>query len=73
MQLFEKTIKKTHHESGITTIIISSDEMEHIMKIVKSLKESELLVKGISETTKNETEEQKGRIIFSNAIKNISC
>ena len=30
------------------------------MKIVKSLEESGLLIKGISETTKNEAKEQKG-------------
>ena len=30
------------------------------MKMVKSLKESGLLLKRISETTKNETKEQKG-------------
>ena len=30
------------------------------MKMVKSLKESGLLMKRISETTKNETKEQKG-------------
>ena len=30
------------------------------MKMVKSLKESRLLMKRISETTKNETKEQKG-------------
>ena len=34
--------------------------MEDIMKMVKSLKESGLLMKRISETTKNETKEQKG-------------
>ena len=33
--------------------------MEDIMKIVKSLEESGLLVKRISETIKNETKEQK--------------
>ena len=33
--------------------------MEDIMKIVKSLEESGLLIKGISETIKNETKEQK--------------
>ena len=31
--------------------------MEDKMKIVKSLEESELLIKGISETTKNESKE----------------
>ena len=43
-----------------TASIISNEEMEHIMKIVKLLEESGLLVKGISETIKNETKEQKG-------------
>ena len=33
--------------------------MNHIMKIVKSLEESGFLIKGISETTKNEVREQK--------------
>ena len=31
------------------------------MKIVKSLEESEILTKGISEAINNETKEQKGR------------
>ena len=34
--------------------------MEDLMKIVKSLEESRLLIKGISETIKNEIKEQKG-------------
>ena len=34
--------------------------MNDIMKIVKSLEESELLIKGISEKIKNEAKEQKG-------------
>ena len=34
--------------------------MEDIMKIVKSIEESGLLIKAISETIKNETKEQKG-------------
>ena len=37
--------------------------MEDIMKIVKSLKESGLLIQGISETIKNEAKEQKGRFL----------
>ena len=36
--------------------------MEDIMKIVKSLKESGFLIKGISETIKNEAKEQKGML-----------
>ena len=46
--------------SGITTLIISDEEMNDIMKIVKSLEESGLLTKGVSKTIKNEAKEQKG-------------
>ena len=35
-----------------TTLIISNEEMNHIMKIIKSLEESGLLIKGVSETIK---------------------
>ena len=37
--------------SSTKALIISNEEMKDIMKIVKSLKESGLLIKGISETT----------------------
>ena len=43
-----------------TTLIISNDEMEDIIKIVKSLEDSGLLLKGVSETIQNEAKEQKG-------------
>ena len=46
--------------SGTTTLIISNEEMNDIMKIVKSLEESGLLRKGISKTIKNKAKEQKG-------------
>ena len=45
--------------SGTKTIIISDKEMEGIMKTVKSLEESGLLVKGISETIEKEGKVQK--------------
>ena len=51
------TDKKTF-VSGTTTLIISNKEI-NIMKIIKSLEESGLLIKGISETIKNEAEKQK--------------
>ena len=53
-------IHKKMFGSGFTTLIISNEEMNDIMKIVKSLEESGLLIKGIRETIKNETKEQKG-------------
>ena len=43
-----------------TALIISNDEMEDIIKIVKSLEDSGLLLKGVSETVQNEAREQKG-------------
>ena len=39
---------------GITTLVISNKEMNDIMKIVESLEESGLLLKGVNETIKNE-------------------
>ena len=46
--------------SGATTIIIINEEINDIMKIVKSLEECGLLIKGVSEANKNEAKEQKG-------------
>ena len=43
-----------------TTLIISYDEIKDILKIVKSLGDSELLLDGVSETIKNEAKEEKG-------------
>ena len=43
-----------------TSLIVSNDEMEDILKIVKSLADSGILLKGVSETIKNEAKEQKG-------------
>ena len=35
--------------SGTTTLTISNDEMDGIIKVVKSLEDSGLLLKGVSE------------------------
>ena len=43
----------------MTTLIISNDEIGDIIKIVKSLEESGLLLKGVSETIQIEANEQK--------------
>ena len=40
-------------------LTISNEETNYIIKIVKSLEESGLLIKGVSETIKNEAKEQK--------------
>ena len=49
--------------SGTTKLLISNEEINDIMKIVKSLEESGLLIKGVSKTIKNEAKEQKGRFL----------
>ena len=43
----------------MTTVIISNDEVDDFIKIVKSLEDSGLLLKGITETVQNEVKEQK--------------
>ena len=45
--------------SGNTTLVISNNEMGDIIKIVKSLEDSGLLMKGVSKTIQNEIKEQK--------------
>ena len=42
---------------GLTTLIISNAEMNDITKIINSLEESGLLIKGVSEAIKNEGKE----------------
>ena len=46
-----------------TTSIMSNQNMNDIMKIIKSYDKSSLLIKGVSETTKNEAKEQKEGIL----------
>ena len=46
-------------KSGVTTLEISNEEMNGIMKIVKSLEESGLLTKGVSRTIKSDAKNKK--------------
>ena len=52
-------IQKKIHGSGTTTLIISNEEMNDIMKIIQALEDSNILLKGVTKTIKNETKEQK--------------
>ena len=56
-------IHKNILASGTTTLIISNNEMDDIIKIVKSLDDSGLLLKGGGETIQNEAKEQKRRFL----------
>ena len=59
----DAAIHKKMFGSGNTTLIISKEEMNDIMKIIKPFEESGLLIKGISETIKKEAKEQKGEFL----------
>ena len=59
----DAAIHKKMFGSGMATLITSNEEMNDIMKIVKSLEASGLLIKGVSKTIKNEAKEQKGRFL----------
>ena len=56
MQEFKKKILG----SGTTTLAISSGEVNDIIKIVQALEDSDILLKRVTKTIKNETKEQKG-------------
>ena len=60
MSAIDGSIKNKILGSGMTTLIISNDEMNDILKIVKSLENSGLLLKGVSETIQHEAKEQRG-------------
>ena len=64
MPAADTAIQKKIYGSEGTTLVISNDQIEDIMKIVKSLEELELLIKRSSETIKNEAKEQKGGVFF---------
>ena len=45
------------------TLTISNDEINDIIKLAKSLEDSGLLLKRVTETVENEVKEQKGRFL----------
>ena len=45
--------------SGNKTVIKSNNEIEDIIKLVKSLQDSGLLLEGVTDTVQNEVREQK--------------
>ena len=55
--------KKKKHVSGNMTLIISNEEMNDIIKIIQDLEDSNILLKGVTKTIKNETKERKGRFL----------
>ena len=51
--------QKDFYGSGTTTLIVSNEKMNDIIKLVKSLEESGLLTNGVNEAIHNEAKEQK--------------
>ena len=43
-------IQKKIHSSGVTTLIISNEEMNGIMKIIEALEDFNILLKGVTKT-----------------------
>ena len=52
-----------NNNNNNTTLIISNDEINGIIKIIKSLQDSGLLLKGVTETVQNQVKEQKGGFV----------
>ena len=53
-------IQNKTHGSGTTTLTISNDEMNDIMKIVQAYEDYNILLKRTTKTIENEKKEQKG-------------
>ena len=65
MSAIDGSMQKKIHGSGATQgagvqLIIEQEDMKDIMKITKALENSNILLKGVSKTIKNETKEQRG-------------
>ena len=59
MSAIDGSIQKEIHGSGVK-LIIEQEDMNDIMKIIKALENSGILLKGVSKAIKNETKEQRG-------------
>ena len=55
--------KKILGSGNTTTLIISNDEMNDVIKIVNYLEDSGLLLKGVIGTVQNEVKEQNGKFL----------
>ena len=63
--MHKKILGSSRHSSSashytVLILIISNKDMEDLIKIVKSLEDSRLLLKGVTESVQNEIKEQKG-------------
>ena len=61
--IHKKILGSGHNHRSSTALMISNNEMKDIIKIVTSLEDYGLFLKGVTETVKNEVKEQKGGFI----------
>ena len=56
----DAAVEKKMFGSGMTTLIISNEEMDDIIKTVKYFEDSDFMIKSVSKTIKNEGKIQTG-------------
>ena len=71
MSAIDGSIQKKIHGSGVK-LIIEQEDMNDIMKIIKVLENSGILLKGVSKTIENETKEQRGGFLSMLKKKNLN-
>ena len=59
MSAIDRSVQKKIHGSGVK-LIFEQEDMNDVMKIIKALENSGILLMGVSKAIKNETKEQKG-------------
>ena len=59
MSAIDGSIQKKLHGSGVK-LIIEEEDMQDIIKIIKELENSDILLKGVSKTIENEIKKQRG-------------
>ena len=58
MSATDAAIQKKMHRSGTKTVEFSNKDLDDITKIVKTLEDSDVLMKGITETLKNDMKKE---------------
>ena len=59
MSAIDGSMQKKIHGSGVN-LIIEEEDMQDIIKIIKKLENSDILLKGVSKTIENKIKEQRG-------------
>ena len=60
MSGIDGAIQKNIYGSGTTTLVISNEELNDILKIVQALEDQNILLKAVTKTIKNDMNNKKG-------------